>query len=257
LNAETKILVSEDLPKRERALAVSTDANTALLQVIANAARDPKVDVAKMQALYAMHKDAMERQAAAAFAAAMADFKRNPPKIVKDTHVKIPHKAGGGFTEYDHASLGHVCDAIITGLADVGISHRWDLEQLDGGMIRVTCVLTHAQGHATRTSLHSSRDDSGSKNNIQAVGSTQSYLSRYTLLAATGLAAGIPDNDGRDAEFETLSDEEIANVRALIEETAADEAALLRIFKANAIEDIAAAAYKTVVKMLEARRKAK
>jgi hypothetical protein len=40
---------------------------------------------------------------------------------------------------------------------------------------------------------------SGSKNAIQAIGSAVTYLQRYTLLSATGLAAKNGDNDGADA----------------------------------------------------------
>ncbi len=260
MNAEASHIIVPPEPRapRQSTLTVASDANTALLQVIANAARDPQVDVAKMQALYAMHKDAMAMQAAAAFAAAMADFKRNPPKIIKDKHVAIPHKDGRGVTEYDHATLGHVCDQIIAGLAAVGISHRWDLAQLDGGMIEVTCVLTHAQGHSVRTSLRSSRDDSGSKNNIQGIGSTQSYLSRYTLLAATGLAAGMPDNDGRGAadDYDRVSEEQEANLQALIEEVSADKARFLDYFKVQRLQDMPADEYKTAVAMLQEKRRA-
>ena len=36
----------------------------------------------------------------------------------------------------------------------------------------------------------------GSKNAIQAIGSTVSYLCRYTLLCVTGLATSDPDDDG-------------------------------------------------------------
>ena len=42
-------------------------------------------------------------------------------------------------------------------------------------------------------------DGSGGKNAIQAIGSTVSYLERYTLLAATGLATEDQDDDGRGA----------------------------------------------------------
>lgn len=255
--ASSVIIADDHIQKRERPLAMTpaSDANTALLQVIANAARDPNVDVAKMQALFAMHTQAKAQAAAMAYAAAMAEFKLNPPKIVKDKHVAF--QTSKGVTEYDHATLGHVCDQIIEGLASVGVSHRWDLEQLDGGMIRVTCVLTHAEGHSVGTSLQSSRDDSGSKNNIQAVASAVTYLQRYTLLAATGLAAGVADNDGRGAEgYEAVSEEQEANLQALITEVGADKARFLDYFKRERLCDIPADSYKTAVAMLVAKRRA-
>ena len=97
-----------------------------------------------------------------------------------------------------HATLGDVTQPIIEGLAAVGISHRWDVEQPDGGMISVRCILTHEQGHNESVLMRAGRDDSGGKNAIQQVASTITYLERYTLLSITGLAThDMPDNDGR------------------------------------------------------------
>ena len=53
----------------------------------------------------------------------------------------------------------------------------------------MTCVLSHRDGHFEETTLTAGRDDSGKKNAIQQVGSTITYLQRYTLKAALGLAA--------------------------------------------------------------------
>ena len=88
---------------------------------------------------------------------------------------------------YSYATLDQVCDQVTEALSKHGISHRWKIEQ-ENGLIRVTCILTHYKGHSEETTLAGSADTTGSKNAIQAVGSTVSYLERYTLLAATGLA---------------------------------------------------------------------
>lgn len=130
------------------------------------------------------------------FVAAMTRFKENPKIIEKNATVDFTSQKGR--THYKHATLANVCDVIGPALSEVGISHRWETEQLEGGMIRVTCILTHARGHSERVWLQAGRDESGNKNNIQAVGSTVTYLQRYTLLAATGMAvADQRDDDGR------------------------------------------------------------
>lgn len=118
----------------------------------------------------------------------MAKFKANPPRLVKDKHVKF------GNTEYNHATLGNVCDVIGNALAAVGISHSWETHQ-DGALVSVSCVLSHVMGHSVKTTLSAAPDASGSKNSIQAVGSTVTYLQRYTLLAATGMATEEQDDD--------------------------------------------------------------
>ena len=71
---------------------------------------------------------------------------------------------------------------------------------MDAGMIRVSCIITHVLGHSEQVSLQCGADQSGKKNNIQAVGSTVTYLERYTLLAATGIAVKDQDDDARRSE---------------------------------------------------------
>lgn len=147
-----------------------------------------------LRELMQLKKEWEADEARKAFVAAMAAFKADPPELVKDKHVSYENKTGK-LTKYDHATLGGVCTAIIKGLAEHGISHRWETAQQDN-RIKVTCILTHAQGHSESVSLHSGADDSGGKNSIQAIGSAVTYLQRYTLLAATGLAALDQDDDG-------------------------------------------------------------
>lgn len=158
-------------------------------------------------------------EARKAYAIAMNAFKANPPAIFKDKHVRYENR-DGSVTEYDHPSLGHVVSAISEGLGKEGLSHRWDQEQLDGGQIRVTCIITHAMGHSVSNFLQSSADQSGGKNNIQAIGSAVKYLQRYTLLSAVGLAPLEVDDDGRgcDAqpEIERISEEQVNEIHARI-----------------------------------------
>jgi hypothetical protein len=151
-------------------------------------------DVDKLAKLLELQERWQANQARQAYNAAMAKFKQNPPKITKNKHVKI------GDTEYDHATLDHVTETITETLSAVGISHKWKASQ--SPEIAVTCVLTHEMGHSEETTLKASPDTSGSKNSIQAIGSTVTYLERYTLLAAVGMAAAGIDNDGRAAHEE-------------------------------------------------------
>lgn len=189
-------------------------------------------------------------EARKAFVAAMNAFKANPPELLKNKHVEF------GTTKYDHASLDHVTSAIGEGLSAYGLSHRWKTEQLEGGTIRVTCVITHAMGHSESTTLQANADQSGGKNNIQAIGSTVTYLERYTLLAATGLAAKGMDNDGANGKkAETISEKQLADLESLIEEVKADKAAFLRWAKVKSLSEIHINAYTGCVQAL--RHKAK
>jgi hypothetical protein len=135
-----------------------------------------------------------------AYVVAMNAFKKNPPTLLKNKHVQF------GNTNYDHATLDNVVDTITAGLSRHGLSHSWKVEQTDA-RIKVTCVITHELGHSESVSMEAGADTSGSKNSIQAIGSAVTYLQRYTLLSATGMAAKGTDNDAITAEAPDWLDE--------------------------------------------------
>lgn len=158
-------------------------------------------DLGKLEQLMALQERWEKNEARKAFVAAMAAFKANPPVIVKNKRVHYVSQKGS--VDYVHATHDEVTNKIAAALSPHGLSHRWHVEQVENGQIRVTCIVEHALGHSESVSLTSGRDDSGSKNSIQAVGSAVTYLQRYTLLAVTGLStseAAAEDDDGRGAE---------------------------------------------------------
>lgn len=146
-------------------------------------------DIDKLEKLMGLHERWEQNEARKAYVAAMKKFKANPPQISKNKQVNF------GQTGYRHATLDHVCEEVTKGLSDVGITHAWKVRQ-ENGTIAVICMLTHELGHSEETALMGAPDNSGSKNSIQAIGSTVTYLQRYTLLAACGLAAQ-NDTDGQ------------------------------------------------------------
>lgn len=246
---ETRALVTE----RDFAQAPPPSSQDALLQVISRVAADRSVDLDRIERLLQMHQQMEQRQSEREFTAAMAQFKCNPPKIVKDKLVSFTTQKG--TTHYRHATLGAVCEAAIAGLAAVGISHRWDLKR-DGARIIVTCILTHRAGHSQSTTMDGPLDDSGSKNAIQQASSTVTYLERYTLLAATGLATDEQDDDGRGGEaLVYVSESQVADLTALIEEVGANKQSLLKFLGYERLESIPAGQYESVVKIVERKRR--
>jgi hypothetical protein len=162
------------------------------------------VSVADMKDLLIMQREWEANEARKAFAADMAQFKLNPPDIVKDKHVY--YEGNKGPVSYDHATIGEVCSKVIVAAAQYGFSHRWKTAQTNG-QISVTCIITHRLGHAEETTLEAMPDQSGGKNAIQAIGSSSTYLSRYSLLMGYGFATkDMPDDDGRGAGGDGGSD---------------------------------------------------
>lgn len=173
-----------------QALAVRTPMDLIALAVEKGSSAD---ELGKLMELK-LRWDANE--ARLAYIAAMAKFKENAPEILKTHKVRYENK-DKSWTEYHHAELDKITESIGEALKAVGITQKWRTGEGENGRIVVTCVLTHEQGHSEDVAtLAGPPDASGGKNNIQAIGSTVTYLQRYSLLAGTGLAPEGIDNDG-------------------------------------------------------------
>ena len=102
--------------------------------------------------------------------------------------------------------------------------------------------------------MSASPDTSGSKNAVQSIGSTVTYLQRYTLYSILGLASAEQDDDG-GAAAQPLDDNQVANLEALMDEVGADRKKFLQHFRIDAIEDLPQPRLKGAIAMLEAKRK--
>src|SRR5690606_30314272 len=84
-------------------------------------------DLDKLSKLMDLQERWEANEARKAYVAAISAFKADPPRLHKNKTVRF------GDTEYDHATLDNVCDVIVPALTKQGLSHRWEVEQLDGG----------------------------------------------------------------------------------------------------------------------------
>ena len=150
-------------------------------------------DLDRLEQLMALQERWEQGEARKAFTRAMAAFKAQcPPVLSKDGEVNFKG------TQYRHATLGGILSVITPHLSRAGLSVSWETAQ-EKGVVTVTCVVTHEDGHSERRPLTGPHDSSGNKNQIQQMGSTITYLQRYTLTAALGLSTGEVDDDGRSA----------------------------------------------------------
>lgn len=186
--------------------------------------------VSEMREILALKKEYEADEARKAFVAAMADFKAEAGgiTIAKNKHVSFTTQKGK--TEYDHAELHDITRALVPVMAKYGLTHAWTFKQDKG--ITVGCVITHRQGHkADPVEMTAAADESGGKNSIQAIASTKTYLERYTLLAATGMATGGEiDYDGRTFDVDVvevahINDEQEIALRDVLEAYVTDQPA--------------------------------
>lgn len=223
-------------PRSARVPALATNPNANLLQLAIEQGRD----LPTLERLMDLSERWEANNARKAFVAAMAAFKADPPTMIKNKKANF----GQGKAAYTFAGLDQIAAVIGAALAKHGLSAQWRTDQAEG-RVRVTCTLRHELGHSEETSLEAPADSSGSKNPIQAVGSTITYLSKYTLLSITGLAASDQDDDGAAAgNGETITAEQRAKLIELFHEASALvdadklQARFFKRFKIDRLDDL-------------------
>jgi predicted transcriptional regulator len=164
------------------------------MTVIERLASNPNVDIDKIRQLLEMQERWEMNRDKAALRHALAQFKANPPEIIKERKASL-EKDGRKLFEYMYADLENVTSAIESELGALGVTFAWPQVEKDG-LITITCVMRFGMFEEAGVTMSAPPDTSGAKNVIQAKASTVTYLRRYTLLGAVGMAAGMPDSDG-------------------------------------------------------------
>lgn len=206
-------------------------------------------DLDKIEKLMILKERYDANEAKKSYNQAMASFKTDPPKIDKDKTVG--YSAGGGRVGYKHASLYNVTQKINAVLSAWGLSATWTTKQ-EGKQIAVTCTITHKFGHSESTTLSAEADNTGAKNGIQAIGSTITYLERYTLLALTGLATFEQDDDGQAAVTAFIDKKELNTILDLIAEKNGDIGKVIKWLGIESLEKMPKSMYQKAVTGIQA-----
>lgn len=155
----------------------------------------------QIKEMMAIQREWEADEARKAFNDAFAAFKAEKVDVIKRKQVDFATTKGR--TQYKHAELSDLTDAVGPALARHGFSWSWTPEQKNG-RVYITCTLQHRLGHEKSATMDAPADDSGGKNNIQAIVSTTTYLERHTLKAVCGISEKGDDNDGAGADDAAL-----------------------------------------------------
>ncbi len=166
------------------------------MDLVSRAVLAGNVSIEVLERLMVMQEAFEQRRLRAEFDEALSKAKGEIGVIEKKQHVGFESKkVGGKDTDYWHEDMAGIAEAIDPILAEHGITYRFRTSSKPNEPIVVTCIVSRG-GYFEENTLSAGRDDSGNKNPVQQIGSTVTYLQRYTLKAALGLAAG-RDDDGR------------------------------------------------------------
>jgi hypothetical protein len=201
-NTAIEVLPEEASPAEVQSLSGG------LLEVIARAARDPNVDIDKMERLLEMQERVLSRQAREAYATALAELQPRLPVISERGKILNKDKQ----VQSTYAYWEDVNESIRPLLAEHGFSLSFRTGR-NGQDVTVTGVLAHREGHSEETTITLPSDGSGSKNAVQAVGSSTSYGKRYTAFALLNITSKGEDDDGATATNKKADGEPMARAK--------------------------------------------
>lgn len=235
----------DELPALVAPQSAARNEVAAIFSLIERVSADPNLPLERVEQAFAFYQRVQADQARRAYYAAFAAMQPELPLV---------EKRGRGHNDKKYARFEDVMQDIRPKLALHGFSISFRTSNKDGRVI-VTGVLAHRDGHAEETTLDLPSDTSGSKNAVQAIGSSTSYGKRYITFSLLGIAARDEDDDGKAAGAgEAVSDKQAAELRKLVTETGGNIDGFLRIAQAETIPDIRAKDYEGLKKMLLAKK---
>lgn len=230
------------------------------------AAKQAGFDMDQINAMMDLQDRNDKRLAKQAWDKAMAEFKRNPPKVIKDRKNDL---FGSGYT-----SIGNMVNTVNAAMGPFGLNARWSFpEPSSPEMIKCTCILAHELGHQEEVTLEGPIDanigTSRAKNPIQERKSARTYLKLETYEAVTGMASeeGNLDDDGNasgeslDMPVDLIGEDEANAVHAMITDAELDmhvfQNWLFKVKGVNCIEKIPVTMLATVTDKIQKGIKAK
>jgi hypothetical protein len=214
-----------------------------MFAMIERAARDPAVDIDKLERLMLMKVNADALQARGAYDDAMAELQPELPVIAER----------GQADRYSFAKWEDINVAIKPVLMRHGFALTFRTDFADG--IAITGVLSHRAGHREETTIKLPADASGNKNPVQAVASSVSYGKRYAASALLNLTSHGEDDDAYTATVERVTEDQEIQINDMLEATNSDKAKFLEWLKIDGVSKIPAKRFDEVMKLLKAKVK--
>src|SRR6516162_9668064 len=176
--------------------------NASMLALIDRLALDPHAGVEKLDRMMAMYERLKAKEAELAFNGAKGRILKKLAgiKIVKNRPVLSDIDNGkqrGAVEAFKYAPLEEIDKHLRPLLAAEQMDLSYSDEPCDGGGILVRGRLKHLPGgHYEDSFMPAPLDTTGGKSNVQAVGSTNSFLRRYVACNIFNIVVVGDDDDG-------------------------------------------------------------
>ncbi len=227
-------------------------ATDGLLSVIAQAARDPQVDPAKLEALLGLKERIDAKQAEIEFNRAFARLQLRMPRVKKNGTIDLGRGKPIPFAKWEDV------DAVIRPiLSEEGFAVSFTSKPTASGVL-MTCVLTHEMGHSKTSEMQLPPDAGPGRNGLQAIGSSRSYGKRYLACDILNIVTEGADDNGNAAGYITETQvNRVYDKIAECEMTPDRQRKLLQYANAASVEQIQAHRFDDVMAQLEKAAKQK
>lgn len=239
------------------AVAHLQPAPTNLLAVIGRATTDPAINPDKMRQLLDMAQEIERDEARRAFNVAYIALQSELPEIRADGRIEIREKVAGQRTgrvqqSTPYATFQNIMRVVRPLLSKNGFSLWFATEPSTAGdRLIVKGFLDHVRGHGRVTAFPLPAETSGSKNNVQGWGSTQSYGKRYCTIALLNIVSYAPedkDADGYSSDdvvdaTAVIDDAQVERLTSAIEFCGVGEAKFCQKFSIGAVADLPVAKF--------------
>ncbi len=183
-------------PETVGALALAHATPEQAMSIFERAASDKGIDANKLEKLANLQMEMFRFNAEQEFNQAFARMKPHIPFIDKKGRILNKEKhVVSNYSTYEDIQR------IVRPIEDAhGFSRNFTTEYPypdKPGWTRVTVHLRHVGGHVQHSSFQGPPEDSGFKNNVQAMGSTNAYGRRYTTIDVLDIVCEGVDDDGR------------------------------------------------------------
>jgi hypothetical protein len=110
------------------------------------------------------------------------------------------------------------------------------------GQLEITGTLSHKFGHHESTTMRLPFDDTGSKNNVQAIGSSVSYGKRYVYCMLLNINITEDDDDGNSADPNNSLEKQYERLLAHMDTVRANLPSIMAIKDGIAVGELSGAA---------------
>jgi hypothetical protein len=227
-------------PSERLLLAPPLDSPSTILALIERVALNPDADVEKLERMMAMYEGLKAKEAELAYNAAKGRIlkKLASIKIVKNRSVLHEIEQGkpqkGAHEAFKYAPLEEIDKHLRPLLAQEDMDLSYSDEPREGGEILIRGRLKHLPGgHYEDSFMPAPLDTTGGKSNVQAVGSTNSFLRRYVTCNIFNIVVVGDDDDGAGG---TIDEVQTKTILDLIKKAKVG-VKFLKYMKARSIEE--------------------